>query len=121
LPGQYGRAASSHWAGEGKIALLEHVPDLIKNGIFLETVYKNNKPDSHIFAARAVLDGKPSIVGFVVHGDTNGMYYYDHAIRFEEEGWAEPRSRASKTTATVPPESPTSVYNILKKHLGTNI
>jgi hypothetical protein len=114
------RNTAGHKAGEGKIALLKYVPDLIKNGIYLETTTKDGGATSHIFAAKANLDGKPSIVGFVVREVENGKRYYDHTIRIEDEGWAEPRTRESDTTATEPPEAPTSVYNILKKHLGVN-
>jgi hypothetical protein len=114
------RNTAGHAAGEGKIALLAHVPDLIKNGIYLETTTKDDGTVSHIFAAKANIDGKPHIVGFVVREVEGGKRYYDHTIRIEEEGWANPRTRESDTAAAEPPEAPTSVYNILKKHLGVN-
>jgi hypothetical protein len=142
------RNTSGHNAGESKIALLEHVPDLIENGIYLDTTNKADGIISHIFAAKAIIDGKPSVVGFVVRKVEDGMRYYDHAMRveegwtetrrhesdtmaanppenpnsikFEEEGRTEPRTRESDTTAANPPENPNSLYNILKKHLGVN-
>jgi hypothetical protein len=43
---------------DGKVALLEIVPELIKNGIFLETTSANDFGlDSHIFASKATIDG----------------------------------------------------------------
>jgi hypothetical protein len=115
------RNTTGHKAGEGKVALLEHVPDLIKNGIYLKTTVKGDGTTSYIFAVKAIIDGKPSVVGFVVRVvEGGGKRYYDHAIRYEDEGWAEPRTRKSDTTAPEPPETPNSVYNILKEYLGTN-
>jgi len=113
------RNVLGHWAGEGKVALLEHVPKLIERGVFLETTPQNDRLDSHIFAAKATIDGKPYVVGFVVRSDVNGNRYYDHVIILEEEGWANSRIRASETTVGNLPNDPTSVINILKKHLGS--
>jgi len=114
------RTVMSHWAGEGKIALLEHVPELIKNGVYLDRTPQNKQLDSHIFAAKATIDNKPYIIGFVVRSDANGKRYYDHVIISEEEGWTESRNRASETTARNLSKDPYSVYNILKKHLEVN-
>jgi hypothetical protein len=113
------RNVLGHSAGDGKVALLEHVPGLIENGIYLEKTVKEDGTISHIFAAKANLDGKPHIVGFVVRETTNGKRYYDHTIRVEE-GWAETKTVQSDTAAANPPETPTSIYNILKKHLEVN-
>jgi hypothetical protein len=113
------RNVLGHSAGEGKVALLEQVPALIENGIYLEDTVKEDGTFSHIFAAKANLDGKPHIIGFIVRETSNGKRYYDHAIRVEE-GWAETKTVQSDTAAAEPPEAPTSVYNILKKHLGVN-
>jgi hypothetical protein len=113
------RNVLGHSAGEGKVALLEQVPALIKKGIYLEDTVKEDGTISHIFAAKANLDGKPHIIGFIVRGTSNGKRYYDHAIRIEE-GWAETKTVQSDTAAANPPETPTSIYNILKKHLAVN-
>jgi hypothetical protein len=114
------RSVLSHGAGEGKVALLEYVPDLIKSGIFLETTPQANNNNSHIFAAKANLDGKPYVIGFVVRETNKGKRYYDHTIIVEEEGWAETWSRETNTAGANPPNNPTSVINILKKHLKVN-
>ncbi|MDR2693907.1 MAG: hypothetical protein LBB74_06800 [Chitinispirillales bacterium] len=114
------RSVLSHGAGEGKVALLEYVPDLIMGGIFLETTPHGRNCNSHIFAAKANLDGKPYVVGFVVREANRGKRYYDHTIIFEEAGWAETWSRETDTAGANPPNNPTSVLNILKKHLKVN-
>jgi len=113
------RNVLSHWAGESKVALLEHVPELIKNGVYIDETPQNDRLNSYIFGAKATIDDKPYVVGFVVRGDVNGKRYYDHVI-IEEEGWTESRIRASETTAGNLSKNPNSVYNILKKHLGVN-
>jgi len=115
------RSVLSHGAGEGKVALLEHAPGLIRSGIFLETTPLANNNKSHIFAAKANLDGKPYVVGFVVRETNKGKRYYDHTIIVEEEGWADSWSRETDTAGANPPNNPTSVINILKKHLGSDL
>jgi hypothetical protein len=109
-----------HGAGEGKIALLERVPELIENGIYLETVSKSNGLDSHIFAAKATIDGRPCVIGFVVREDSNGKRYYDHAIRIESGDRAETSLRATETTDGNLPENPNTLSNIVQKHLKVN-
>jgi len=104
------RNVMGHKAGDGKVALLEYVPSLIENGIYLETIPKGDGLSSHIFAAKATFDGKPSTIGFVVREDANGKRYYDHAIRFEDKGRAESGIRASETTAEVLPDSLNSIF-----------
>ncbi len=115
------RNVVAHGAGEGKVALLEHAPELIKNGIFLDTTHDKAGKTSHIFAAKAVVDGELRTIGIVVHQDEFGKRYYDHAIRLNEMDLrAETIARKSDTTVPNPPDDPNSVYNILKKHLGVN-
>ena len=81
---------------------------------------KNNDLDSHIFAAKATIDGEPSIVGFVVRDDVNGKRYYDHAIKVESGERVEPGIRATETTARNLPENPSTISNIVQKHLKVN-
>jgi len=114
------RNVIGHDAGEGKIALLEHVPDLIENGIYLETVPQSKGLDSHIFAAKATIDGRSSVIGFVVREDSNGKRYYDHAIRIESGDRAETSLRATETTDGNLPENPNTLSNIVQKHLKVN-
>ncbi len=110
------RNVMGHTAGEGKIALLESVPELIKNGIYLD---ETDNKGSYVFAAKAKIDNDTFVVGFAVRADTNGKRYYDHAIRLEK-GWAETKTRGTDTTAANPPYDPDGIINILKKHLGVN-
>ncbi|MDR2504325.1 MAG: hypothetical protein LBD82_08125 [Deltaproteobacteria bacterium] len=56
------------------------IPQLIEHGVYLEKTAKTGKLNSHIFAAKAMIDGKPYTVGFVVREDVNGKRYYDHAL-----------------------------------------
>jgi len=71
----------NHKAGAGKLALLEIVPDLIRDGIFLETIPKNDhKLVSHIFAAKATIDGVSYAISYVIREDQNGRRYYDHSL-----------------------------------------
>ena len=75
------KSVTHHGAGIGKIALLETVPDLIKNGIYLETNPKNDYDlVSHIFAGKATIDGVPYAVSYIVREDGSGRRYYDHSL-----------------------------------------
>jgi len=112
------RSVLGHNAGDGKVALLEHVPDIIENGVFLETISKKDGLDSHIFAAKATIDGVPSTVGFVVRDDVNGKRYYDHAIRVEDGHQAESRISAQESTSKNLPEDPNTISNIVQRHLN---
>ena len=114
------RNVMAHEAQDGKVALLGCVPDLIRNGIYLETMHNDDGTVSHIFAAKATIDGKPSIIGVVVREDRNGKRYYDHAIRSESGVRAETGTRATETTAGNPPENPNTISNIVQKHLKVN-
>ena len=114
-----------HSAYDGKIALLEHAPDLIENGVFLETVKKKDSLDSHIFAAKATIDGDGYIVGFVVRDDANGKRYYDHEIRIgtdnknqaESDGHRQGFAKAKPQTGRTLPEDDNTVMGIVQKHL----
>lgn len=112
------RNVMGHTAHDGKVALLEYAPDLIENGIYLETIPKRAGLDSHIFAAKAVIDGEPSTIGIVVRDDGNGKRYYDHAIRIESGDRAEPSLRVQEATAGNPPEDPNTISNIVQRHLN---
>ena len=128
------KSVAHHKAREGKIALLEVAPDLIKNGVFLETNPKNdNGLISHIFAAKATVDGVPYAVSYVVREDVHGRRYYDHSLTKIEtldrindqaltqltgEKAAGSGSQTARSDAKFTGE--TSTVNILKKHLGVN-
>jgi len=117
------RSVINHHAGAGKTALLEIVPNLIKNGIFLETNPKNKRGLlSHIFAAKATIDGKPYAICYAVREDRNGLRYYDHSLTSidvingeDAQGTLYPTSQAGAH-----PAKEQSLSNILKKHLGVN-
>jgi len=130
------RAVIHHKAKAGKVALLETVPDLIKNGIFLETNPKNTRGlISHIFAAKATIDGVDYAVSYVVREDNNGRRYYDHSLTKIEAldciDSQAPAFTSESATGSLPkeikspdirpstiPASEESTAKILKKHLA---
>ena len=132
------KSVAHHRAGAGKIALLEAAPNLIKNGIFLETNPKNEYGlISHIFAGKATVDGIPYAVCFLVREDINGRRYYDHSLtkiealdRIDDQAPAhtdrgreglQPKENFSPVSwPTATPTGEETTANILKKHLGVN-
>ena len=75
------RCVVHHDAGPGKTALLQAVPRLIRDGVYLTTVPKNKERLlSHIFAGKAAVDGVPYAISYVVREDNNGRRYYDHSL-----------------------------------------
>jgi len=123
----------AHGARDGKIALLQVVPDMIQNGVYLETTHENTPLKRHIFASRAVVDGAPSVIGFVVREDVNGRRYYDHSltelsrldsprkIGSENNQGADTHGAASSLPSRqgrVPTANRESISNIVHKHLG---
>jgi hypothetical protein len=114
------RDVMAHSAGDGKVALLEHAPVLIKNGVFLETARKDGRGlESHIFAAKATIDGESGTIGMVVRQDSNGNRYYDHVISVGSGSRAETSLHAHTADGRLP-DNPNSIHNILKKHLAVN-
>ena len=127
------RSVLSHGAADGKVALLKYAPDLIENGVYLTTTIKNSDgtykeatakeidnadiPKSHILAAKADIDGRESTIGIVVKEDRNGRRYYDHAIKIGEE---EIPGNTNQRASEVSPESPSTISNIVQKHLAVN-
>jgi len=123
-----------HGAGVGKIALLEVVPDLIKNGILLETNPKNkHNLVSHIFAAKATIDGENYAISYVVREDQNGRRYYDHSLtkiealdRIDDQApnkLTDGKGEGLRHNVSRPDAKPTSeesTVKIIKKHLGVN-
>jgi len=110
----------SHRARDGKIALLQITPKMIMDGVFLETQPRNSQGLlSHIFAAKASVDGKPYVIGFVVREDMNGRRYYDHSLT-EITALSESvrDGKAPKVTARSTPVNRESITTIVKKHLG---
>jgi len=133
------KSVTHHRAKAGKIALLEAAPDLIKNGIFLETNPKNdNGLISHIFAGKATIDGVSYAVSYVVREDINGRRYYDHSLtkiealdRIDDQApthitdkkreGLQPKEKISPVSwPTAQPAGEESTVNILKKHLCVN-
>jgi hypothetical protein len=125
----------SHGAGDGKVALLQIVPDLIRSGIHLETTDVNTPMKRHIFAGKATIDGTPYAIGFVVREDVNGRRYYDHSLTQLSaldgsgnigSGTAqEPKQRGASQplpsrTGQESAANRESVSDIVRKHLGVN-
>jgi hypothetical protein len=80
------RNVIQHDAKDGKVALLGIVSRLIKDGIYLETIPKNdNGLISHVFAGKANVNGVSYAIGYLVREDNNGRRYYDHCLTKIEE------------------------------------
>lgn len=119
------KAVAQHKAGDGKLALLRIVPEMIRNGVYVTTVQRNTEGVlSHIFAAKVKLDTEPHIVGFIVNEDMNGRRYYNHEMAVVEAlgQTQEPQSRpvsghgvSSRSTS-----NRESVINIIRRHLNVN-
>jgi hypothetical protein len=126
------RNVIQHHAKDGKVALLEAAPELIKDGIYLETNPKNERGlISHIFTAKAEVDGELYAVGIVVHEDRGGRRYYDHSLTTIEaldrtydqapmdadgKGQGLPRTTGSESY----PVGKEPIFKILKRHLKSN-
>ena len=116
----------------GKIALLEIAPELVKNGVFLETTPKSDGLYNNYFAAKAKIDGEERVVIFNVRSDPNGKRYYDHSSiktmeldRINDQAphlpdAASARLREGTTTAPKANTDSNSPLNILKKHIAVN-
>jgi len=128
------KSVKNHNAGIGKLALLEVVPNLIKNGIFLETNPKNDEGlVSHIFAAKTTIDGEEYAISYIVREDKNGRRYYDHSLTKREaldriddqapNNFTDGESTGIPLATTGPSAKPAGeepTTKILKKHLCVN-
>lgn len=109
------RSVISHGSRDGKLALLEAAPELIKSGVFLETNPRNDRGLlSHIFAAKANIDGEQYAVGFVITEDMNGRRYYNHELTSIEKAPGGPRTLDEQSQETATAREP--IHNILLKH-----
>jgi len=107
-----------HNAEPGKLALLEAVPELIRGGVYLETVPRNAHGHvSHIFASKAVVDGAPCLVGFVVTEDHNGRRYYNHELMEAGGKRVEHRGEADRPGKRGHPRR-VAVMDIVRRRLG---
>jgi hypothetical protein len=110
-----------HHAGIQKAAMLEIVPKLIENGIYLESIPKNDKGlITHVFACKAKIDGNEYAVSFAVREDNNGRRYYDHNFietkaldRFSQA----PDERVSRISDHTKGGTPESLNEMLIRHL----
>jgi hypothetical protein len=74
-----------HGAGQEKIQTIPALPELIKNGVYLESQPAHNKNQtnmtSHFFVAKVSIGGKPMVVGFIIKEDlATGRRFYDHEL-----------------------------------------
>jgi hypothetical protein len=125
----------AHYAKDEKVALLQIVPEMIQKGIYLETIGINTSLKSHVFAAKAIVNGTPYVIGFVIRQDVSGRCYYDHSLteipRLDETADVEDgRGQDAETrvaTSSLPPQQDgvrqikrESVSRTVRKHLGVN-
>jgi hypothetical protein len=115
-------SALTHGAGRQKIQVVPILPDLIKIGIHLDSHQNRDNAQirDHIFAAKADIDGKPMVVGFVIKEEKGtGRRFYDHELAaIENLDGVEPTNRARTETPDTDPSRQDSVMNIVRKHLG---
>jgi hypothetical protein len=123
-----------HSARNEKIALLPVVPGMIENGIYLESQPRNDHDlVSHIFASKAIIDGVPYTIGFIVREDNNGRRYYNHELAVLTESQVKPGADTQQdmpvtaSIAATAPQQPTarqsaheSINTIVQKWLGVN-
>jgi hypothetical protein len=124
-----------HAARNGKVALLGMIPQLINNGIYLETNPINEKGlISHIFASKATIDKEPYAVTYVVREDKDGKRYYDHflitvtaldQIKDQVPSYVHQQELSRVTVITITGRRKSQLAkpllpNILKKHLAVN-
>jgi len=116
------KSVVKHDGKDVKVALLEKVPELINDGIYLETTTKNNDGlISHIFAGKATIDGVPYAVSYVVREDVNGRRYYDHNLtKIEALDRVDNQAPDVSQLVGTYHAGKESSSNILKKHLGVN-
>jgi len=122
----------THSSDDKKLALIEVIPELIKNGVLLEITKKNDRLSSKIFAAKAIIDDETYAVSYVVRSDANGNRYYDHSSikttaldQLNDQaplfGKESNRGISAKTTTSAENSyTQNSTINILKKHLSVN-
>jgi hypothetical protein len=106
-----------HGVGIGKVQAIAALPEIIKNGIYLQpgkVAANGNK--RHIFASKLTINNEPFVVGFVVQEDVNGRKYYDHEMT-EIRNLGSLGSQ-SLTDSGWPGANRDSVINIVRKHLG---
>jgi hypothetical protein len=106
----------AHGSKRGKIQAGAALPDIIKNGIYLETETLDNGLKRHVFAAKLNIAEEPLVIGFVVQEDRQGKKYYDHELTEMENLGSTSVSEERKQTRA----SRDSVMNIVRKHLGVN-
>jgi len=111
--------------GKEKIQSILVIPELIQNGIYLESDKAHNpdqiKMTSHFFAAKVEIDGKAITVGFVIKEDTNGKRFYDHElteINHLDDTQTEAISKKKLLDAQY---RQGDVMDIVRKHLGVNL
>ncbi len=113
------RDVLNHSAGDAKLALLQVVPDLIRNGIYLETTKRNDQGYlGHVFAAKAEVDGLPYMVGFTINEDVNGRRYYNHEMTEMEK--VPEQSQARNATSRPVETTREPITNILRAYLDVN-
>jgi len=126
------RSIIGHGDKGKRIALIETVPTLIRDGVYLDEILKNNQGlKTHVFAGKANIDGISYAVSFAVREDSNGKRYYNHSLisiealdRIDDQAPSPMPDQKRVTVSSFRPDGEDvgelSLSNILKKHLGVN-
>ena len=114
----------SHGLEPELIKSIPAIPEIIRTGMYLDSIKKNSRLMSHFFANKITIDKKEYVVGFVVREDGNGNRFYDHELtEIINPDWLVPGKqreaeelRTNRDTA----KNTGVVIEILRDRLGVN-
>lgn len=114
----------SHGLEPELIKSIPAIPEIIRTGMYLDSIEKNPGLMSHFFANKITIDKKEYVVGFVVREDGNGNRFYDHELtKIINPDWLVPGKqheaaelRTNRDTA----RNTGVVIEILRDRLGVN-
>jgi hypothetical protein len=111
-----------HGGHQDKIQAIAAIPQLLANGILLESGKKNEQGLlSHVFAAKLDIGGKRLVAGFVVREDVNGKRYYDHELteirNLDDPAEGKPDAIGLDTERAIR-DRQGDVINIVRSHIG---
>ncbi|MDR3088890.1 MAG: hypothetical protein LBU39_03625 [Desulfobulbaceae bacterium] len=113
----------AHGAQNEKTKAIPALPEMLENGVYLESGSRNaDGLISHVFAAKASINDKPMVVGFVIREDANGRRFYDHELTETESlGSLQPGVTSKTQTPHIRGQvNQGSVLNVVRKYLGVN-
>lgn len=114
----------AHGSQMDKLRSISGIPSFVQDGMLIRSMPdRRGKPmTDHVFAARAKLDDREFVVGYVVKEDVNGNRYYDHEMtRIIDPAELQSTSGAASRSEVGRSKAPQGVVlNILRESLGVN-